>query len=36
MNAETHTLTAWIDPAKVKRAALEDALKKAHVELPAP
>lgn len=36
INAETHTLTAWIDAAKTNRAALEDALKKARVELPAP
>jgi len=30
----TRTLTAWIDPAKTNREALEAALKKAHVELP--
>ena len=29
-------LTAWIDPAKTNREALEAALKKARVELPAP
>ena len=30
----TRTLTAWIDPAKTNKEALEAALKKAHVELP--
>lgn len=36
VNSETQTLTAWIDPAKTSRAALEDALKKAQVVLPVP
>ena len=36
VNAGTSTLTAWIDPAKTGRAALEEALKKARVELQAP
>ena len=36
ITADTHTLTAQFDPAKTKRAALEDALKKAHIELAAP
>ncbi len=30
-NPSSETLTAWIDPAKVSRAALEEALKKAQV-----
>ena len=33
---EAGLLTAWIDPTKTDRAALEAALKKARVELPAP
>jgi hypothetical protein len=36
ITANAHTLTAQIDPAKTKRTALEDALKKAHFELAAP
>ena len=34
--SESGLLTAWIDLAKTDRAALEAALKKAHVELPTP
>ena len=33
---EAGLLTAWIDPAKTDRAALEAALKKGRVELPSP
>ena len=36
VSSEKGLLTAWIDPAKTNRAALEEALKKAHVESPAP
>lgn len=34
--SEAALLTAWIDPAKTNRAALEAALKKARIELAAP
>lgn len=36
VSSEKSTLTAWIDPSKTNRAALEDALKKAHIEMPSP
>ncbi len=36
ITADTHVLTAWIDPAKTNREALEAALKKQQVQLPAP
>ena len=35
VNSEKGILTAWIDPAKMDRSALEAALKKARVDLPA-
>ena len=34
VNSTNRTLTAWIDPAKTNKDALEAALKKARVELP--
>ena len=34
VNSTDRTLTAWIDPAKTNKEALEAALKKARVELP--
>ncbi len=34
VDSNTRTLTAWIDPAKTNKEALEAALKKARVELP--
>jgi len=34
VDSHSRTLTAWIDPSKINREALEAALKKARVELP--
>lgn len=36
VSSEKQTLSAWIDPAKTNRTALEDALKKEQVPLPVP